>query len=122
MVPPKRILIIEHDAEVRDTLGGALRGAGLQVDVATDGSDGLDRLRAGPAPSLVLLDLRPPGVCGEGFLRAMRDDEEYEHVPVITMAAGSDPGDGTVIAHLHTPFDLQSLLQIVLAVVGVGAL
>lgn len=118
----KRILIVEDDPDVREALADALRDAGLRVDVAEDGIAGLERLRDGPAPSLVLLDLRLPRLCGEDLLRAMRDDEEYAHVPVITMTAGSDPtGDSEVVAHLHKPFDLDDLLQIVLSVVGASA-
>jgi DNA-binding response OmpR family regulator len=117
----KRILIIEDDPDVREALADALRASGLAVDVAEDGIAGLDCLRAGPVPSLILLDLRLPRLCGEEFLATMRDDEEYAHVPVITMTAGEDPADGAdVVAHLHKPFDFQGLLQIVLAVVGVG--
>ncbi len=119
MVARNRILIIEDDADVREALGDAMRDAGLAVEVAVDGVDGLERLRQGAAPSLILLDLRMPRLCGEAFLRAMREDEAYEHVPVITMSAGSDPEDGRdVVAHLHKPFDLHDLLQIVLSVVG----
>ena len=123
MVPQRtRILIIEDDADVRDALAGALRDAGLAVEVAEDGIHGLERLRAGPVPALILLDLRMPRLCGEDFLHAMRDDDAYAHVPVITMTAGADPTeDGEVVAHLHKPFDLEDLLQIVLSVVGASA-
>jgi CheY-like chemotaxis protein len=122
VVPPGRILIIEDDEDVRDALADALRDAGLAVDVAVDGIDGLERLRAGAVPSLILLDLRMPRLCGEEFLRAMRDDEAYSHVPVITMTAAAGPtDDAEVVAHLHKPFDLRDLLQIVLSVVGVNA-
>ncbi len=122
MVPRRRILIVEDDPDVREALGGALRDAGLAVDAAIDGIDGLDQLRSGTLPSLILLDLRMPRLCGEEFLRAMRDDEAYEHVPVITMSAGSDPPASVdVVAHLHKPFDLHGLLQIVLAVLGATA-
>ena len=122
VVLPKRILLIEDDTDVRDALADALRDAGLAVDVAVDGLAGLERLRVDPVPSLILLDLRLPRLGGEEFLRAMRNDEAYEHVPVITMTAGSDPvDDEDVVAHLHKPFDLDDLLQIVLSVTGASA-
>lgn len=122
MVTPGRILIIEDDAGVREALAAGLLDAGLAVDVAGDGIDGLERLRAGPVPSLILLDLRLPRLCGDAFLRALRDDETYSHVPVITMTAGGAAAeDGEVVAHLRKPFDLRDLLQIVLSVVGVSA-
>lgn len=122
MALPKRILVVEDDADVRDALAEAMRHAGLLVDVAVDGMDGLERLRAGIMPALVLLDLRLPRLGGEELLRAMREDEELAHVPVITMTAGSDPADGgDVVAHLHKPFELDDLLEIVLSVVGASA-
>jgi CheY-like chemotaxis protein len=121
VVGRRRILIIEDDTAVRESLGDAMRDAGLAVDVAVDGIEGLERLRAGDVPSLILLDLRMPRLCGDEFLHALRDDEEFAHVPVITMTAGADPAaDGDVVAHLHKPFDLQDLLQIVLSVVGIS--
>jgi CheY-like chemotaxis protein len=114
-----RILVIEDDPEVRESLGERMRRAGLLVDAAADGVEGLARLRGGAVPALILLDLRLPRLCGEEFLRAMREDESYAQVPVITMTAGPCPAeDDGVIAHLHKPFDLEDLLQIVLSVVG----
>ena len=122
MVDRSRILIIEDDADVREALALALADAGVAVEVAVDGMDGLARLRAGPPPSVILLDLRMPRLGGEEFLREMRADPRHEHVPVITMTAGADPADDPeVLAHLHKPFDLESLLQIVLSLTGASA-
>lgn len=122
MTPGRRILIIEDDPDVRAALAEAMRDAGLVVELAVDGMDGLERLRRGAVPALILLDLRMPRLCGEEFLRAMREDELYQDVPVITMTAGLDPpDDGDVVAHLHKPFDLNDLLQMVLSVAGATA-
>lgn len=113
----RRVLIIEDDRDVRVELADALRDAGLAPDVACDGAEGLERLRAGPAPALILLDLRLPRLGGEEFLEALRADPLYEHVPVITMTAGlGAPDPDAVVAHLHKPFDLDDLLGIVLSI------
>jgi DNA-binding response OmpR family regulator len=121
VAPGNRILVIEDDADVREALAEAMRAAGFAVDVAVDGADGLVRLRGGPPPSLILLDLRMPRLCGAEFLRAMRDDEAHARVPVITMTAGGDRRQDGVLAHLHKPFDLDDLLEIVRSVVGAPA-
>jgi len=116
VIPPRRILVIEDDPDVRSALADALSAAGAEVVVASDGQDGLDRVRAGCRPSVILLDLRMPRLDGDAFLREMRSDPSLEHVPVITMTAGLDtPQERDVVAHLRKPFDLDDLLGIVLS-------
>jgi len=109
-----RILVIEDDPGVREALEDALRGAGMGVDSAVDGIDGLERLRRGLSPSVILLDLRMPRLDGQAFLRELRADPRHAAVPVITMTAGTAaPGREDVLAHLQKPFDLDDLLGII---------
>jgi CheY-like chemotaxis protein len=112
-VPRRRILIVEDDADFRDALATALRDAGLEVDGAEDGVDALERLRSGPYPAVVLLDLGLPRLDGEQFLREIRADPRLEHLPVITLTAGKTRAEGDVVARLHKPVDLDDLLAIV---------
>jgi two-component system sensor histidine kinase/response regulator len=121
-VPEKHILLIEDDEDVRATLADALRLAGLRVELAVDGLDGLERLRSGACPSVIVLDLRMPRLGGVEFLREMRADPRFEHIPVITMTAGAAPGDHhDVLAHLCKPFDVEDLLGIVLSLTEASA-
>ena len=121
MPAEKHILVIEDDADVRAALAEALRDAGLRVDLAADGVNALEELRSGPPPSVIVLDLRMPRLGGSEFLREMRADPRFEHVPVITMTAGADPPEGDVLAHLEKPFDLDDLLEIVLSLTEASA-
>jgi two-component system, chemotaxis family, chemotaxis protein CheY len=115
-VAEKHILLIEDDADVRAWLAEVLADAGLCVDLAADGVSGLERLRDGPLPSVIVLDLRMPRLGGIDFLRALRDDARFDHVPVITMSAGHEsPSPHDALAHLHKPFDVEDLLGIVLS-------
>ena len=82
--------------------------------VAEDGLDGLERLRKGPRPAVILLDLRLPRLGGEGFLDALRSDPRFEQIPVITMTAGVDwLAGGEIVARLNKPFDFEDLRRIV---------
>jgi CheY-like chemotaxis protein len=119
-VPDKHILLIEDDAHVRAALAEALREAGLRVELAVDGLSGLERLRGGDCPSVIVLDLRMPRLGGVEFLREMRADPRFDHVPVITMTAGGAPSEH-VAAHLTKPFDVDDLLGIVLSLTEASA-
>lgn len=113
-VPDRRILIVEDDADLRATLAEAMRDTGAEILVASDGLEALDRLRSGPAPAVVLLDLRLPQLDGQELLRELRADARFEHLPVITMTAGSSRAeDAEVVAQLRKPLDLEGLLEIV---------
>jgi CheY-like chemotaxis protein len=118
----RAILIVEDDADVRRSLAAALEPHGIRVILAEDGIEALERLRTGPPPSVVLLDLRLPRLAGEEVLSAMRADPRFEHVPVITMTAGVDgTPDHEVIARLRKPFDVADLLEIVLSLFEASA-
>lgn len=79
-----RVLIIDDDPLVRDSLCGVLREAGYQVDVAADGEAGLRALEA-HAPDVILVDLMMPGMNGRQFLRSLRAQDGYARIPVILM-------------------------------------
>ncbi len=112
----RTILIVEDDPEVRRSLAAALHPHGIRVVLAEDGVEALERLRTGPLPCVILLDLRLPRLAGEEVLSAMRADTRFEQIPVITMTAGVDgTPDHEVIARLHKPFDPADLLEIVLS-------
>lgn len=111
----RRILILEDDTAVRDALAGALAASGIDVVLAGDGHEGLARLAEGPAPEVVLLDLRLSRLGGEELLRAIRSDPRFEHLPVITMSAATSAADQDVIARLQDPIDVDDLRAIVLS-------
>lgn len=114
----RRVLVVEDDADVRETLALALREAGFEATVAIDGVDGLERLRAGFVPDVLLIDLRMPRLDGESLVTAVRSDVRFADLPVITMTG--DPAEptarGEVVAHLRKPFDLDDLLAIIASV------
>jgi CheY-like chemotaxis protein len=121
-MPDRRILIVEDDRDIREALADAMADAGAEVVVAEDGLSALERLRAGPRPQVILLDLRLPRLGGEEFLREMRADPRFEHLPVITMTAGSGSLEGDdIVARLHKPIDVTDLREIVFSLFEAAA-
>ena len=116
------IVIIEDDAAIRSVLRVVLRGAGYTLIKEADrGDDGLKLVRE-LRPSLVLLDLRLPGLDGFTVCRRIRETKEIASTPVIMLTARSEEGD--VVRGLESgaddyvtkPFSRQVLLARIRAV------
>src|SRR5919112_4469767 len=83
----ERVLVIDDDPAVRETVRSALAGCGFETDAATDGDAGLARV-ADFRPAVVLADVLAPGLDGLGLLRELR--ARHPEVGVILMSgAGS---------------------------------
>src|SRR3982750_2723272 len=67
-----RILVIDDDPGVRESLTRMLRGAGYAVLAAAGGEEGCDLAR-GDAFDVILSDMRMPGLSGLDVLRKLRD-------------------------------------------------
>jgi DNA-binding response OmpR family regulator len=109
-----RILVVDDEPMVRDTLGHVLMDEGYVVDVAVDGLDALDRVRAA-RPDAILLDLMMPGMNGRQFLQALREDPAYIQVPVLIMTAvhGLEVNLASIGASevVEKPFQVDELLN-----------
>jgi CheY-like chemotaxis protein len=117
--PPRRVLIIDDDPLMRETLAEALEDMGVSAEGAADGLEGLARLRQGPRPCAVLLDLRMPRLDGAGFLREVRADPALSDLPVITMSGlDEEAAPGAAAAALRKPFDLDELARILASLCG----
>ena len=80
----KKILVVEDDRTLRETLRYNLVAEGFEVLVASDGGEGLVLARR-DAPDVVVLDLMLPGLSGLEVCRALRRDGSI--VPVIMLTA-----------------------------------
>ena len=83
MVKPK-ILVIDDESSILNTLQILLRGEGFDVEVTQSGREAIERL-ADIGPDIVLTDVRMPGVTGLEVLSAVR--EKDPETPVILMTA-----------------------------------
>lgn len=83
-----RILLIEDDKDIRQTIGHQLSSAGHQVVTAADGAEGLRHLRA-ERPDLVITDIVMPGK--EGIETIMEIRETGTAIPIIAISGGGGP-------------------------------
>jgi len=77
----KKIIIVEDDAVTAHLYRSHLKKAQFDVEVATDGSQGLKRITESP-PDGVLLDLMMPGINGIDLLKKLRATPETQKLPI----------------------------------------
>ncbi len=85
----ERILIVEDDEHIVQTVRRGLIYEGYTVEVAMDGSSGLEKARDMP-PDLVILDLMLPGLDGIEVCRRLRAASD---VPVLMLTARDGVSD-----------------------------
>jgi CheY-like chemotaxis protein len=114
---PARILLVEDDAAIRETVAELLEEEGYEVVRAQDGADALARLAEAEAPGLILLDLSMPVMDGWAFRTAQRRDPRLAAIPTVVVSAGhADPWSVAGLepaAVLAKPFDLDRLIATV---------
>lgn len=86
----RRILIIEDNQLLANTLRAAFAQAGFNVDVAGDGHAGIAAALATP-PEIILLDLMLPKLSGLEVLRRLRSDIRLALVPVFVLSNSYTP-------------------------------
>jgi CheY-like chemotaxis protein len=113
-----RILVVEDDSAIRQSLAELLEDEGFEVTCAANGAEALTTLAGGDAPSLILLDLTMPVMDGWTFRTAQRSDPSLARIPTVVLSA-SYGVDGAAIEGLEPaaffakPFDLERLIETV---------
>jgi two-component system response regulator MtrA len=85
----ERVLLVEDDEALRETLALVLRASGMTVTEVGDGRSALDRFEADGA-DVVVLDVMLPGIDGFEVCRAIR---EHSSVPIVMVTARDDARD-----------------------------
>lgn len=109
---PKKILVIEDDAAIRDALCDVLTLAGYDATGAEHGKAGLQALEEGPLPDVILLDLRMPVMNGVEFLRAVEPKNLATRIIVLT-ANPQDLPPGLKLPLLAKPYDVDRLIRVI---------
>ena len=84
-IPPDAILLVEDNDELREFLKESLHES-YHVVEARNGKEGLDMAKAN-SPSLIITDVIMPGMNGFDFCRAVKQDIDTSHIPVVILTA-----------------------------------
>ncbi|MEC9466723.1 MAG: adenylate/guanylate cyclase domain-containing protein, partial [Myxococcota bacterium] len=112
------ILVVDDLKDIRDMVASALRGSGYRVITAANGQQALDKALLN-CPDLVVTDWMMPEMSGPDLIRAVRQDELIDAIPIVLLTAKSDQESklmGTELgadAFLGKPFNDAELLSVV---------
>jgi two-component system response regulator RegX3 len=108
-----RILIVEDEESLADSVRYNLEREGYVVTVAPDGRRALERFRA-EQPSLVILDLMLPEVSGLDLCRAIRAESDVPIIMVTAKDSEADKVTGLELGaddYLTKPFSVRELVS-----------
>jgi CheY-like chemotaxis protein len=113
-----RVLVVDDDTEIRETIIEVLEDAGYEAVGAADGLEALTQLRD-PKDRwcVVLLDLMMPNMDGRTFRAEQLQDPALSPIPVVIVSAMADVAEAAeemkVAAHVTKPIPLENLVNIV---------
>ena len=108
----KKILVVDDEVSLQETLTYKLEKEGYQVEVAGDGLTALELARS-TKPDLVILDVMLPGMDGFEVCRTLRQET---NIPVLMLTARDDEIDRVVGLevgaddYLPKPFSMRELI------------
>ncbi|MBI1807132.1 MAG: response regulator [Ignavibacteria bacterium] len=82
----KSILVVDDSSTIRKFVSVSLSLQGFDVLTACDGMDALEKLPTKKV-DLVITDLNMPNMDGFEFIKALRENSEYQDVPVIVLTS-----------------------------------
>ncbi len=108
----RRVLIVEDEASLADSIRYNLEREGYEVEVAHDGREALRQVKS-TAPDLVLLDLMLPEMSGLDVCRALRAELRIPIIIVTAKDAEADKVAGLEVGaddYVTKPFSMRELI------------
>jgi CheY-like chemotaxis protein len=113
--PPRSVLIVDDDRDIRDVLTEVLADEGFLVKSATNGQEATEWLHKNAGTTrVILLDLMMPVMDGSTFLRLRESDPVLSLIPVVVMTAHGNARLASrtdVGAWISKPIDLDRLIS-----------
>ncbi|MGA2464731.1 MAG: response regulator [Thermodesulfobacteriota bacterium] len=113
---PKKILVVDDEVDLVETLRFPLEMEGFNVLVSYNGEDALSQARK-ENPDLILLDLMLPKLDGYKVCRLLKFDERYKHIPILMLTAKTQEKDKLLgketgaNEYITKPFDIDELMK-----------
>lgn len=119
----KRLLLLEDEEIMRDTMRDFLESEGFEVSAVANGKTALEILENEKMPDLILLDMKMPLMDGWEFSSRLREKFQ-DPAPLLIMTAAVDAAerarDIKAVDFIEKPLVLDNLLLKVKKILGVN--
>ena len=111
----KKILIIDDEQDIVETIKFMLEVHGYECLTAFDGEEGL-KLAKSAKPDLIILDVMMPKINGFKISRLLKYDNMYKNIPILMLTARSQDEDKAIgeetgaNEYITKPFELDYIL------------
>lgn len=115
---PKKLLVVDDSASMRQLVSFTIRDAGFDVLVAENGKDALGKL-AGTKVDMVITDLNMPEMDGVELIRKLRSMSDYKFAPIVMLTTESqetkklEGRQAGASGWIVKPFSPEQLLDVV---------
>jgi len=98
MSEKKRILIVDDEPDFVSIVKKNLEKAGFDVEVAYDGVEGIEKVKANP-PDAIVLDVMMPEKDGYKVCSELKSDDKFSDIPILLLTAVADHVSSTRYSH-----------------------
>jgi DNA-binding response OmpR family regulator len=112
----KKILIVDDEIDLLETVRSSLELEGFEVLVSYNGEDALNQARK-KNPDLILLNLMLPKMAGYKVCRLLKFDDRYAHIPILMLTAKTQEKDKFLGMetgaddYISKPFEMEDLME-----------
>ncbi len=106
------VLVVDDEATILRVITYVLQYLGCQTETAVDAETALGMLKT-IRPSLVISDIKLPGIDGVELTKRIKGDPSLSSTPVLLISAYGEPPRNPADGFLPKPFDIDELESMV---------
>ena len=113
----KKILIVDDEQDIVETLKFVFEAEGLNCITAYDGEEALNKAKT-ENPDLIILDVMLPKINGYKVCRLLKFDTKYKNIPILMVTARSQDEDKLIgeetgaDEYITKPFDIDEVINL----------
>lgn len=115
----KKVLVVDDEVAIARLVALILEEMGIQVDVAANGAEALQKIGQG-RPDLIILDLIMPVMTGEELIQELQGNPELIDIPIVLLSTRQSARGYKIDAFpiIQKPFEPTRIKEVVTTVLG----